>query len=51
VKFNEADFNGAHQVYLAQGVDHGGNIYADPNRAYPEVLAKRGNSTRYKNSH
>lgn len=49
VKF--CDFNGAHQVYLARGVDKGGNTYADPSRAYPEVLEKRAWSTRYKNSH
>ncbi|MCE0498201.1 MAG: phytanoyl-CoA dioxygenase family protein [Methylacidiphilales bacterium] len=49
VKF--ADFKGAHQVYLARGRDLGGNIYADPTKAYPEVMAARGASTRYKNSH
>jgi hypothetical protein len=51
VKFNEARFDGAHQVYLARGRDLGGNTYADPSRTYPEVMAKRGMSTRYKNSH
>lgn len=51
VKFNEERFNGAHQVYQAQGKDLGGNTYADPTRAYPEVMAKRGNSSRYRNSH
>lgn len=51
VKFNEAKFDGMHQVYLAQGVDHGGNHYADPSLRYPEVMKKRGCSTRYKNSH
>jgi hypothetical protein len=49
VKF--ADFEGAHQVYLARGRDLGGNTYADPTKAYPEVMATRGASTRYKNSH
>jgi hypothetical protein len=51
VKFDDEAFAGAHQVYLACGRDLGGNAYADPTRAYPEVLAKRGMSTSYKNSH
>jgi hypothetical protein len=51
VKFNHEAFAGAHQVYLARGRDVGGNVYADPARAYPEVLAKRGMSNSYKNSH
>jgi hypothetical protein len=51
LKFNEEEFAGAHQVYLARGQDRGGNRYADPARAYPEVLAKRGMSSAYKNSH
>jgi hypothetical protein len=49
VKFGE--FKGAHQVYLARGRDLGGNTYASPDRAYPEVLKARGFSTKYKNSH
>lgn len=51
VKFNEPKFDGAHVVYLAQGVDHAGNTYADPSRAHPEVLAKRGMSRHYRHSH
>jgi len=51
VKFNNEAFGGAHQVYLARGRDVGGNVYADATRAYPEVLAKRGMSNSYKNSH
>ncbi len=51
VKFNQEQFAGAHQVYLARGQDRGGNVYADPTRAYPEVMAKRGMSSAYKNSH
>lgn len=50
-KFNNERFGGAHQVYLAQGQDQAGNIYADPTRAYPEVMAARGVSARYRNSH
>lgn len=51
VRFNHEAFDGAHHVYLARGKDRGGNSYADPTRAYPEVLARRGMSTAYKNSH
>jgi hypothetical protein len=51
VRFNEEAFGGAHQVYLACGRDIGGNAYADPTRAYPEVLARRGMSNSYRNSH
>ncbi len=51
VKFDQDRFDGTHVVYLARGRDKGGNEYADPTRAYPEVLAKRGFSGRYKNSH
>lgn len=51
VKFNEERFNGMHQVYLASGRDLGGNRYADPSRAYPEVMAKRAASMRYKGAH
>jgi len=51
VKFNQERFNGMHQVYLAQGEDLGGNIYADSSRSYPEVMAKRGASSRYRNAH
>lgn len=51
VKFNEARFDGAHNVYLARGRDLAGNKYSDPTRSYPEVMARRSASTRYKNSH
>jgi hypothetical protein len=50
-KFNDEQFAGAHQIYLAKGRDLGGNHYADPTRTYPEVMAARGASSRYKNSH
>lgn len=50
-RFNHAAWDGAHQVYLAQGVDHAGNPYAEPGRSYPEVLARRGDSRRYRHSH
>jgi hypothetical protein len=51
VKFNQERFAGGHHVYLAKGRDIGGNTYAEPGRAYPEVMMKRGESSRYKNSH
>ena len=51
VKFNQDEFDGAHVVYLAKGRDLGGNQYADPTRAYPEVMEKRGMSRHYRNSH
>jgi hypothetical protein len=51
VKFNEELFAGAHQVYLAQGRDLGGNRYADATHSYPEVMKLRGASGRYRNSH
>jgi len=51
VEFNQDRFAGMHQVYLAQGQDFGGNTYADPSRAYPEVMAKRGASSRYRHAH
>lgn len=51
VKFNEARFAGMHQVYLARGRDLGGNRYAEPGRAYPEVMRLRRESTRHQNSH
>lgn len=51
VKFDQERFNGMHQVYLAQGKDLGDNIYATPDRPYPEVMAKRGASSRYRNAH
>jgi ectoine hydroxylase-related dioxygenase (phytanoyl-CoA dioxygenase family) len=51
VKFNQEKFDGAHVVYLAKGRDRGGNVYADPTRSYPEVIAKRGMSSAYKNAH
>jgi hypothetical protein len=30
-----------HQIYLARGRDRAGNTYADPERAYPELIANR----------
>ena len=51
VKFDHERFGGAHQVYLAHGENTGNNVTAEPNRAYPEVMEKRGASSRYRNAH
>lgn len=51
VKFSQERFVRGHQVYLARGRDRAGNIYADPTRTYPEIMKRRGESSRYKNSH
>ncbi len=40
VRFNAREYPG-HQVYLARGKDRAGNVYADPARAYPELMARR----------
>ncbi|GGP76467.1 phytanoyl-CoA dioxygenase family protein [Saccharothrix coeruleofusca] len=41
VRFKHERVGHRHQVYLARGVDRAGNVYADPTRAYPELLANR----------
>jgi len=51
VKFNQQMFDGCHHVYLGRGRNLANNIYADPTRAYPEVMQRRGESTKYKNAH
>jgi hypothetical protein len=35
-----------HQLYLARGRDHAGNVYGDPRRAYPELAAARAGRVR-----
>lgn len=51
VRFNTESFAGLHHVYLARGRDHAGNTFADPTRAYPEIVERRRNSSRYRASH
>lgn len=51
VKVDEEAFAGTHVVYLARGRDLGGNKYADPTKAYPDVVRKRAESIKYENSH
>jgi Phytanoyl-CoA dioxygenase (PhyH) len=46
VRFNQERLAGVHQVYLARGRDLGGNTYADPSLAYPELARFRENSGR-----
>ena len=46
VHFNQERLAGVHQVYLARGRDLGGNIYADPSMAYPELARFRESSGR-----
>lgn len=41
VKFNREKTKGLHQIYLARGVDHAGNEYADSTQAYPELARYR----------
>jgi hypothetical protein len=51
VRFNQEKFAGGHQVYLARGSDRGGNVYADPKRSYPELMAIREAAASFRNSH
>jgi hypothetical protein len=47
VRYNSQARKGEHQIYLARGIGHPANDYADPARSYPEIFAKRfgvGNS-------
>jgi ectoine hydroxylase-related dioxygenase (phytanoyl-CoA dioxygenase family) len=39
-RFNRADYP-QHQIYLARGKDLAGQPYADPSRAYPEIIENR----------
>ncbi|WP_186762682.1 phytanoyl-CoA dioxygenase family protein [Lentzea tibetensis] len=41
VRFKHESVGHKHQVYLARGVDRAGNVYADPSRAYPELVEHR----------
>jgi len=41
VRFNHEKVGGWHQIYLARGRDHAGNVYADPARSYDDFLAGR----------
>ncbi|GLZ31746.1 hypothetical protein Lesp02_39340 [Lentzea sp. NBRC 105346] len=41
VRFDHERKGREHQIYLARGVDRAGNVYADPGRAYPELITNR----------
>jgi hypothetical protein len=41
VRFKHDEVGHKHQIYLARGEDRAGNVYADPSRAYPELVDNR----------
>jgi hypothetical protein len=44
VKFDHENHGAYHQIYLARGRDHAGNMYADPGVSYEHLAAYRENS-------
>ncbi len=40
-RFNHEKFGTGHQMYLARGIDHAGNVYGDPTKPADEILAGR----------
>jgi hypothetical protein len=44
VKFDEVNNGAYHQIYLARGRDHAGNVYADPTRSYDHLAQYREQS-------
>jgi len=47
VRFNHEEVGDRHQIYLAQGIDHAGNVYADPSVPNPQLVANRGAGQNY----
>ncbi|MGH8880005.1 MAG: phytanoyl-CoA dioxygenase family protein [Stackebrandtia sp.] len=47
VRLNQEVAGGKHQVYLARGEDKAGNSYADPTRAYFDLMEERGSGQSY----
>ncbi|MEV1006755.1 phytanoyl-CoA dioxygenase family protein [Streptomyces sp. NPDC049881] len=47
VRFNHEEVGDRHQIYLARGTDRAGNVYADPSRPSPELVANRGAGQNY----
>ncbi|MGW3897977.1 phytanoyl-CoA dioxygenase family protein [Micromonospora profundi] len=47
VRFNHDGVGHKHQIFLARGRDRAGNTYADPSRAYPELVQTRGAGQRF----
>lgn len=43
-KFHSEKCGAWHQIYLARGKDHAGNVYGDPTKAYPEMARFREKS-------
>ena len=50
-RFNHETWGQAHAIYLARGKDHAGNQYADPTRAYPEIMENRYKRLNRKTDH
>ncbi|MBB5827712.1 phytanoyl-CoA dioxygenase family protein [Micromonospora carbonacea] len=46
VRFNHEGVGHKHQIFLARGEDRAGNVYAQPWRAYPELVDARGKGQR-----
>jgi hypothetical protein len=46
VKFHHDHCGAWHQIYLARGRDHSGNVYADPTKSYGEMAKYRESSGR-----
>ncbi|MEK7411950.1 MAG: hypothetical protein AAB263_01390, partial [Planctomycetota bacterium] len=40
-RFNHEVHGDSHQIYLARGKDHAGNVYGDPTRSVEHLLAAR----------
>ena len=40
-RFNHERFGAGHQLYLARGRDHAGNVYGDPTRPAPGLMTER----------
>jgi ectoine hydroxylase-related dioxygenase (phytanoyl-CoA dioxygenase family) len=47
VRFNHAEVGDRHQIYLARGRDHAGNVYADPDTPNVALMAQRGSTQNY----
>jgi hypothetical protein len=49
VKFNQEKYGPAHNIYLARGRDHAGNVYSDPTQSYDAKARYR--ETHHKGGH
>lgn len=41
-RFAHEKFGNGHQIYLARGQDRAGNVYGDPTKTAPAIMAERG---------